>query len=200
MAFLPDAPHQLDYYYNQSYVGYFVIVGGELGLKHFYIELSVLLLAVYIIVIIGNLTVFTVVILDTKLHTPMYIFLSNLSIIDIVITTSVLPKMIMVCLWNDVIISFSGCFLQLYFYLAFQSVESFVLTAMSFDRYVAICNPLRYNDIVTPRTATVKNLHPNVLIMVSIVNCFLTPFVNPIIYSFRNKDLKTAIRKQLHFN
>lgn len=73
----------------------------------------------------------------SKLHTSMYIFLCNLSLTSIVITTSVLHKMTSVCLWNDVSISFAGHFLQMYTYLTFQTTEGFLLCAVAYNRYVA---------------------------------------------------------------
>ncbi|XP_061072288.1 olfactory receptor 10J1-like [Conger conger] len=249
----------------------------------------------------------------------MYIFIGNLSLTDIIITTTVLPKIISVGLLNDIAISFSGCFMQQSTYLTFQSIEGFLLAIMGYDRYVAICNPLRYNDIITLKicavlimfacitgvvvilpitmyastlpycrkhimfwfcdfppvialscldttsllllalvnalfvimipgcviiwtyskiiltvckiksvdgrkkafstcsshltvvilfygahlivyiSSTVNNDNPSVLILISIINCILTPFANPIIYSFRNKELKTAIQKHFRF-
>ncbi|CAB1348177.1 unnamed protein product [Coregonus sp. 'balchen'] len=106
--------------FNVSLFADFLIHGGELGLKEIYTELAIFLLVVYIMVLIGNTMIITLVLLDSKLHTPMYILLCNLSFIDI-----------------------------MYTYLTFQIAEGFLLCVMAYDRYVAICNPLRYNSIIT---------------------------------------------------
>uniref|UniRef100_A0A4W5MCY4 Olfactory receptor n=1 Tax=Hucho hucho TaxID=62062 RepID=A0A4W5MCY4_9TELE len=126
-------------------------ISNHCGLKNVYLELAIFLLVVYLMILIGNLIILTLVATDPKLQSAMYIFLIHLSLIDIVISTSVLPKMIAVSLWNDVTISYSACFLQLYVYLSFQTIESMLLCVMAYDRYVAICNPLRYSSIITKR-------------------------------------------------
>ncbi|XP_070293096.1 olfactory receptor 2AT4-like [Salvelinus sp. IW2-2015] len=207
-------------------------------MKNVYLELAIFLLVVYLMILIGNLTILTLVATDPKLQSAMYIFLSQLSLVDIVISTSVLPKMIAVSLWNDVTISYSACFLQLYVYLSFQTVESMLLCVMAYDRHVSICKPLHYSSIITKETVRIivavckigssegrmkafstcsahltvvvtfylahsyvyisaksENVHCNVIILISIVNCFLTPVMNPIIYSLRNKEIKAALRK-----
>lgn len=132
----------------------FLFIWVESGLKNVYLELAIFLLVVYLMILIGNLIILTLVATDPKLQSAMYIFLSHLSLVDIVISTSVLPKMISVSLWNDVTISYSECSLQLYVYLSFQTVESMLLCVMAYGRYVAICNPLRYSSIITNASNT----------------------------------------------
>ncbi|XP_062329469.1 olfactory receptor 2K2-like [Osmerus eperlanus] len=141
--------------FNVTHVTEFLIVGTEQGLKNFYVELSFFILVVYIMILIGNLIIFTLVMTNYKLRTPMYIFLGNLSFIDIVIATSVHPKFITMVLQNDFTITFSGCFIQMYVYLGVQTVEGFLLCVMAYDRYVAICNPLRYSSIISGRVCAV---------------------------------------------
>ncbi|XP_052374404.1 olfactory receptor 1C1-like [Oncorhynchus keta] len=128
---------------NVSVVTEFLFIGVESGLKNVYLELAIFLLVVYLMILIGKLIILTLVATDPKLQSAMYMFLSHLSLVDIVISTSVLPKMIAVSLWNNVTISYSACFLQLYVYLSFQTVESMLLCVMAYDPYVAICNPLQ---------------------------------------------------------
>ncbi|MBN3300164.1 OR6N1 protein, partial [Amia calva] len=272
----------------------------------------------YIVVIVGNLMIIVLVVTDQRLHKPMYFFLINLSFIDIVITTAVIPQMLAVFITGNGVISYMGCFSQMYFYLAFESIESFLLTVMAYDRYVAICNPLRYSAIITNKKcavlticawilglcgpianvilasllpfckqykiaywycdyppvvtlacidttfeidlalgiallvillpfwiviwsyskiitcllriassaerikafstcsshlvvvltffmshttiyicAKIKTVPPNVVISLSVLACFITPLVNPFVYSLRNKDIKQAWRKSL---
>ncbi|XP_058885613.1 olfactory receptor 6N1-like [Acipenser ruthenus] len=133
----------------------FVIVGGEQSLEEFYTELSVSLLLVYLITLIGNLVIIVLVLIDHRLHTPMYYFLWNLSFVDIMIITTIIPKMLAVCLMKDNVISFEGCFLQMYFFLSFECTECFLLTVMAYDRYIAICKPLHYSTIITERMCVI---------------------------------------------
>ncbi|KAK6466235.1 olfactory receptor 6N1-like [Huso huso] len=133
----------------------FVIVGGEQSLEEHFTELSVSLLLGYLITLIGNLVIIVLVLIDHRLHTPMYYFLCNLSFVDILITTAVIPKMLAVCLMNDNVISFEGCFLQMYCFLSFECTECFLLTVMAYDRYIAICKPLHYSTIITERMCVI---------------------------------------------
>lgn len=83
--------------------------------------------------------------ISSHLHTPMYYFLSSLSFIDFCQSTVVTPKMLVSLLTKKNIISYSGCMVQLYFFISFGTAECYTLAVMAYDRYVAICNPLRYN-------------------------------------------------------
>ncbi|XP_075200145.1 olfactory receptor 1496-like [Anomaloglossus baeobatrachus] len=107
------------------------------------------LLVVYCGTICGNLLIIALVSTSKNLHTPMYFFISQLSISDILLTTDIVPNMLHILLYNGGTITFFGCFTQLYFFCAFEAVQCFLLTVMSYDRYVAICNPLRYASILT---------------------------------------------------
>ena len=91
-----------------------------------------------------------VCILDPKLHTPMYFFLTNLSILDLCYTTSTVPHMLMNISHNKKTISYAGCVAQLIIFLALGATECLLLAVMSFDRYVAICRPLHYVVIMNP--------------------------------------------------
>lgn len=112
--------------------------------------LLVLLLASYATTIFGNVSIMMVCILDPKLHTPMYFFLTNLSILDLCYTTSTVPHMLKNICQNKKTISYGGCVAQLIIFLALGATECLLLAVMSFDRYVAICRPLRYVVIMNP--------------------------------------------------
>ncbi|XP_072483858.1 putative olfactory receptor 2B8 [Notamacropus eugenii] len=105
----------------------------------------------YILTLVGNTTIILVSYLDSKLHTPMYFFLSNLSFLDLCFTTSIIPQM----LWNfagpDKSITYTGCVIQLFISLGLGSTECVLLTVMAYDRYLAICRPLHYAIIMHPR-------------------------------------------------
>lgn len=106
--------------------------------------LFVVLLISYTITIFGNVSIMMVCILDPKLHTPMYFFLTNLSILDLCYTTTTVPHMLVNIGYNKKTISYAGCVAQLIIFLALGATECLLLAVMSFDRYVAICRPLHY--------------------------------------------------------
>ncbi|XP_037669483.1 olfactory receptor 6K3-like isoform X1 [Choloepus didactylus] len=109
------------------------------------------LLFIYVFIIVGNFMIFFAVQLDTSLHKPMYTFISVFSFLEIWYTTVTIPKMLFNLVNEKKTISFIGCLLQMYFFHSLGVTEGLVLTAMAIDRYVAICNPLRYAIIMTPR-------------------------------------------------
>ncbi|KAK1328520.1 hypothetical protein QTO34_012093 [Cnephaeus nilssonii] len=110
-----------------------------------------LFLGSYTVTAVGNLGLLTLIGLSAHLHTPMYFFLSNLSFIDFCYSTAITPKMLMSFVSEKNAISYAGCMAQLFFFLFFVVSESFILSAMAYDRYVAICNPLAYAATVSPR-------------------------------------------------
>nr|XP_033780762.1 olfactory receptor 5F1-like [Geotrypetes seraphini]XP_033780763.1 olfactory receptor 5F1-like [Geotrypetes seraphini] len=128
---------------NITTVREFIIVGFTGTLKT-RIILFITFLFIYIVICMGNVIIITVIRSDIRLHTPMYLFISNLSFVEFWYTTSTIPKILADLLSERGTISFIGCIVQLYFVLSLGGVETFLLTAMSYDRYVAICNPLRY--------------------------------------------------------
>ncbi|XP_006864802.1 PREDICTED: olfactory receptor 13F1-like [Chrysochloris asiatica] len=125
-----------------------------LGFAHYpkvEIIIFMLCLLMYLITLLGNIILISISILDTHLHTPMYFFLSNLSFLDIWYTSSALTPMLVNFVSGRNTISFSGCAVQMYFSLAMGSTECVLLSMMAYDRYVAICNPLRYPIIMNRR-------------------------------------------------
>ncbi|XP_078497343.1 olfactory receptor 6N2-like [Lissotriton helveticus] len=105
----------------------------------------------YTITLIGNILLVTLTLYEVALKTPMYMLLTNLSLLDIFFTTVTVPKMLYGFLAEKKNISFVGCFVQMYFLHFLGSAECFLLTVMSFDRYVAICFPLRYTQVMSTR-------------------------------------------------
>uniref|UniRef100_A0A8C0L0D4 Olfactory receptor n=1 Tax=Canis lupus dingo TaxID=286419 RepID=A0A8C0L0D4_CANLU len=112
------------------------------------------LLLAYGFIITGNLVIVIVVQLDMALHTPMYFFISVLSFLEVGYTTTTIPKMLSSLVSEQKTISLAGCLLQMYFFHSLGITEGCVLTAMAIDRYVAICSPLRYPTIMTPKLCT----------------------------------------------
>ncbi|XP_047373049.1 olfactory receptor 8B12 [Sciurus carolinensis] len=115
------------------------------------IPLFFLFLGFYMITVIGNLGLIMLIGLNSHLHTPMYFFLFNLSLIDFCYSTTITPKMLMSFISKKNIILHSGCMTQLFFFCFFVVSESFILSAMAYDRYVAICNPLVYMVTMSPQ-------------------------------------------------
>ncbi|XP_073507147.1 olfactory receptor 11L1-like [Phyllobates terribilis] len=121
---------------------------GFTNMHKFKIVLFILLLVVYCVTICGNLLIITLVSMSRTLHTPMYFFLTQLSISDIMLTTDIVPNTL-ACILNDgLIMSFSSCIIQFYIFGFSESIECLILAVMAYDRYLAICNPLRYTTIM----------------------------------------------------
>uniref|UniRef100_A0A8C8YJU5 Olfactory receptor n=1 Tax=Prolemur simus TaxID=1328070 RepID=A0A8C8YJU5_PROSS len=109
----------------------------------------VLILSMYLVVLLGNGILILVTILDSHLHTPMYFFLGNLSFLDICYTTSSVPLILDSFLTPRKTISFSACAVQMFLSFAMGATECVLLSMMAFDRYAAICNPLRYPEVMS---------------------------------------------------
>ncbi|XP_066445698.1 olfactory receptor 10A7-like [Eleutherodactylus coqui] len=139
---------------NMTEVTDFFLLGFQAS-KCVRVFLFCLFLIVYWGTICGNLLIITLVSTSKNLHTPMYFFISQLSIGDILLATNITPKMLEILLYNKGAITFVGCITQYYLFCTSEAFECFLLTVMSYDRYVAICNPLRYTSVMT-RTCCIK--------------------------------------------
>ncbi|KAM8972687.1 olfactory receptor 11L1-like [Pelodytes ibericus] len=107
-----------------------------------------ILLIIYLLTLSGNLVLIVLVSSSRHLHVPMYIFLTQVSICDIVLTTDIVPRMLSIALYEETVMSIAACITQLYFFGGSETSECFLLMAMSYDRYLAICHPLHYNSIM----------------------------------------------------
>nr|XP_023398098.1 olfactory receptor 7G2-like [Loxodonta africana] len=129
-----------------------------------------LFLSIYLVIVLGNLLIILAVSSDPHLHTPMYFFLSNLSFTDICLSTTMIPKMLVNLQAQNQSIPYAECLTQVCFVLIFGSLESFLLSVMAYDCYVAICHPLRYTAIINPHFCGLLIL---VSLLVSIVDALL---------------------------
>lgn len=139
---------------NHTLVTVFFILGFPNTRK---IELSLffLFLAMYLLTMTGNIIIIITVRMDSHLQTPMYFFLGNLSFLDMGYTSSTIPKLLSILLTEVHTISLVGCLLQSYFFFCLGTAECFLLAVMAYDRYVAICYPLRYSTIMNKRVCVV---------------------------------------------
>ncbi|XP_046928426.1 olfactory receptor 51Q1-like [Lynx rufus] len=134
---------------NSTQAPFYFILTGIPGFEASHIWISIPFCCLYTISIMGNTTILTVIRKEPSLHQPMYLFLSMLALTDLGLTLTTLPTVMQLLWFNVHEVSFEACFAQLFFIHTFSFMESSVLLAMSFDRYVAICRPLHYASILT---------------------------------------------------
>ncbi|XP_058379952.1 olfactory receptor 1J4-like [Diceros bicornis minor] len=132
---------------NQSTVSEFLLLGIPISPEQRGLFFS-LFLGVYLTTVLGNLLIILLTRLDSRLHIPMYFFLSHLAFSDISLSSVTVPKMLMNMQTQKQSISYVGCISQMYFFLVFASLDNFLLGAMAYDRYVAICQPLHYTTVM----------------------------------------------------
>ena len=113
------------------------------------------ILFLYFMTLLGNSTIILVSLLDSKLHNPMYFFLSHLSFLDLCFTSSIVPQLLVNLGSSDKSITYGGCVVQLYVFLALGSTECVLLAVMSYDRYVAVCRPLHYAFVMHPQVCSI---------------------------------------------
>ena len=135
---------------NHSAVTKFILFGFS-TFPHLQLMFFLLFLLMYLFMLLGNLLIMGTVWRERSLHTPMYLFLCALSISEILYTFAIIPRMLADLLSSHRSISFKACASQMFFSFTFGFTHSFLLTVMGYDRYVAICQPLRYNVLMSPR-------------------------------------------------
>ncbi|KAM4641713.1 olfactory receptor 5G26-like [Discoglossus pictus] len=142
---------------NQTTVTYFIIKGIS-DVPDLQVLIFLLVLLIYLTTLGGNMTILLLISLDPQLHTPMYFFLGNLSIMDMSSSTVTLHKFLLTFISEDNAISFLGCLIQMYIFSSLTGDELVILTTMSYDRYVAICKPLHYPVVMTRRVCTLLTI------------------------------------------
>ncbi|XP_048217367.1 olfactory receptor 5B12-like [Perognathus longimembris pacificus] len=133
---------------NTSEVTEFILVGLTDALE-LQVPLFIIFTLIYFITLVGNLGMITLILLDVRLHTPMYFFLSNLSLVDCVYASTVTPQVMGGFLTREKVISYNACATQMFFFVAFAIIECLLLASMAFDRHAAVCKPLHYSSTMT---------------------------------------------------
>ncbi|CAM5157935.1 unnamed protein product [Eretmochelys imbricata] len=135
---------------NRTVITEFILLGFG-NLPKLQILLFLVFLVIYIVTTSGNILIIALVVADQNLHTSMYFFLGNLSCLETCYTSAILPRMLASLLTGDRTISVSGCFAQLYCFGFLAATECYLLAAMSYDQYLAICKPLHYAALMNSR-------------------------------------------------
>uniref|UniRef100_F6V1E4 G-protein coupled receptors family 1 profile domain-containing protein n=1 Tax=Monodelphis domestica TaxID=13616 RepID=F6V1E4_MONDO len=187
--------------------------------------LFVVFLFIYISIVLGNCLIIIITNVDSALQTPMYYFLGNFSFVEMCYTSNILPRMLVNIWRQKRNISLLSCAVQLCFFLILVVTESFLLAVMAYDRYVAICKPLYYPIIMNHRICvqmvfafstcsyhvmvvclfygsgliayfqSMSSYSGNIDKFFSVFYTIVTPMINPMIYSLRNKDFIAAMKK-----
>ncbi|XP_012905238.2 olfactory receptor 10A3 [Mustela putorius furo] len=135
---------------NQSSVAEFILLGFS-NFPELQEQLFGVFLVVYLVTLLGNVIIIVIISLEQSLHVPMYLFLQNLSVVEVSFSAVIMPEMLVVLSTEKTSISFISCFAQMYFILFFGGTECFLLGAMAYDRFAAICHPLNYPMIMNKR-------------------------------------------------
>ncbi|XP_034983257.2 olfactory receptor 5V1-like [Zootoca vivipara] len=151
------------------------------------ITLFVVILLTYLITLAGNGAILIAIVTDSHLQTPMYFFISSLSFLDVLCPTVTVPKMLQIFMSEDKTISFVGCVLQLFFLIDAVGTEIFLLSVMAYDRYVAICSPLHYTNIMTKRRCVQLA-----------AGTWLTGFINSMIHTSMTFTLSFCEPNKIH--
>ncbi|XP_069447075.1 olfactory receptor 7D4-like [Ovis canadensis] len=134
---------------NQTHVLEFSLLGFFQDSENQHI-LFELFLSMFVVTVLGNLIIILAISSDSHLHTPMYFFLSNLAFADVCFTSTTVPKMLVNIQTQSKSINYAGCIAQMYFFMVFGGMDTFLLTVMAYDCFVAICHPLHYTVIMNP--------------------------------------------------
>ncbi|XP_032751293.1 olfactory receptor 5B3-like [Rattus rattus] len=136
---------------NRTEVTEFILLGLT-NAPELQTPLFIIFTLIYFINVTGNLGMLVLILWDSRLHTPMYIFLGHLSLVDIFYSSAVTPTVVAGLLVGNQAISYSACAAQMFLFVVFATAENFLLAAMAYDRYAAVCKPLHYTTTMTPTT------------------------------------------------
>ncbi|XP_032706553.1 olfactory receptor 6C3-like [Lontra canadensis] len=142
---------------NHTMITEFILLGISYD-PPFQVVIFIFLFMAYVLSVPGNLTIIILTLIDCRLKTPMYYFLQNFSFLEITFTSVSIPRFLGAIIINIKTISYNNCLAQLFFFIFMGVSEFFLLTAMSFDHYIAICKPLHYTTIISKKICTLPVL------------------------------------------
>ncbi|KAM9330205.1 olfactory receptor 1L4-like [Gastrophryne carolinensis] len=164
-----------------------LILLGFSDLRINHVALFSVILVAYALTWIGNFLLLISIRLSPQLHTPMYFFLGNLSVVDISFSTVTIPKLLSVILRGATDFSFVACLLQVYFFVFLGTTETLTLAVMAIDRYLAICNPLRYSSVMNRKVQVMLTL-----------SCWATANLHSLLYVYTMSQLKFCKERRIH--
>ncbi|CAD7687320.1 unnamed protein product [Nyctereutes procyonoides] len=171
---------------NRTEVTQFILLGLTND-PELQVPLFIMFTFIYLITLVGNLGITVLILLDSRLHTPMYFFLSNLSLADFSYSTAVTPTVMAGLLRGDQVISYSACAAQMFVFAVFATVENYLLASMAYDRYAAVCKPLHYTTTMT--TGVCVRLA---------VGCYVCGFLNASIHIGGTFSLSFCMNNEVH--
>ncbi|XP_067400007.1 olfactory receptor 10D3-like [Emydura macquarii macquarii] len=182
---------------NRTVVSEFILLGIP-NTKGHETLLFIGFLAFYLCTLLGNLLILSAILADSRLHTPMYFFLCNLSVVDLGFTSISTPKLLVSLCTKSRTISLGGCMSQVFFYHFLVSTECLLCTVMAFDRYVAICHPLRYLIIMNWKVCAIlaagtwisSSFHATILISLT----FTLPYCGPNVIDYYFCDIFPVVK------
>jgi olfactory receptor len=133
---------------NRTEVTEFILLGLT-NVPELQVPFFIVMTLIYLMSVVGNLGMILLILLDSHLHTPMYIFLGNLSLVDFGYSSAVTPTVLAGFLMENKVISYNACAVQMFFFAAFATIENFLLASMAYDRFAAVCKPLHYATTMT---------------------------------------------------
>ncbi|KAG9470133.1 hypothetical protein GDO78_018781 [Eleutherodactylus coqui] len=142
-------------------------------------------LVMYLLAVVGNLIIAVLVCTAPQLHTPMYFFLCNLSSVDVIYVSNILPKLLSIILAEDKTISYFACITQFYFFIFCANAENNILACMAYDRYVAVCSPLHYSMIITRKVCFI--ISTSCMIFCAINSLMLTIMISTLSFCYSHK-------------
>uniref|UniRef100_A0A8D2D0V3 Olfactory receptor n=1 Tax=Sciurus vulgaris TaxID=55149 RepID=A0A8D2D0V3_SCIVU len=171
---------------NRTEVTEFILLGltSDPGLQ---LPLFLTFLLIYTITLVGNLGMILLIILDSRLHTPMYFFLGNLSLVDFGYSSAVTPMVMGGLLLGNEVISYNSCAAQMFFITGFVTAENYLLTSMAYDRYAAVCKPLHYTTTMTTNVCAYL-----------VITCYVCGFLNASIYTGNIFSLSFCLSNVVH--
>ncbi|XP_047374008.1 olfactory receptor 5B2-like [Sciurus carolinensis] len=171
---------------NRTEVTEFILLGltSDPGLQ---LPLFLMFLLIYTITLVGNLGMILLIILDSHLHTAMYFFLGNLSLVDFGYSSAVTPMVMGGLLLGNEVISYNSCDAQMFFITGFVTAENYLLTSMAYDRYAAVCKPLHYTTTMTTNVCAYL-----------VITCYVCGFLNASIYTGNIFSLSFCLSNVVH--